>query len=140
VFRVPANRNSLLRVLTMIVAGIFLLQSATASVGATGHADGQALGGVCAPSQPFLGDGGNPAAPVVPAAHPGLCCILHAGAAYFPPKSSATHRVWLQFPDDKPALRESESRSARRFEPSGAPQSPRAPPISSDSNFRAITR
>jgi hypothetical protein len=128
VFFVLTSKNTLLRLLTTIVAGLFLLQSAMASISLANPHAGQATGELCATLQPAPGEAGMPAYPGVPATHHGFCCILHAANIYFPPKISHAHLIRLQFPQELAELWASEDGIRDRREPSSAPQSPRAPP------------
>lgn len=122
------NKNAFLRLVTIIVTGMFLLQSAIASVSLVKHSENGAFRELCATSQPSSGDNGGPAFPTAPANHHGACCILHAAFTCFAPKISATYLTRLNFPENKFELWASESNSRHRLEPSRAPQSPRAPP------------
>lgn len=124
------NKSTLLRLLTIIVTSVFLLQSAVAGINSASHSDNQ-FGVVCANPQPSSGDVGNPTSPTspaVPVGHHGFCCVLHTVAAYFPPNLSYAYLIRLQFADDRFPLWTSEGVPSSLLEPSKAPQSPRAPP------------
>jgi hypothetical protein len=122
-----ANKNRLLRLLTTIVVSLFLLQSALAG-GALGHV-GQTPGETCASSQPATDAGGAPSMPGAPAPHHSFCCVLHVSAIVLPQNLSHASLIRLQFPER--AFESHTSADATpRLEPSGSPQSPRAPPFS----------
>lgn len=122
------SKNTLLRLLTTIVAALFLSQSAMAMISLANPHAGQGTGALCATLQPAPGDAGAPAYPDVPARHHGFCCILHAADIYFPPKISPAHLIRLPLPQEPPEPWALDDRLGGRREPSSAPQSPRAPP------------
>lgn len=124
------NKNTLLRLLTTVVVSLFLLQSAIASIGMTDRHSGSASDEFCASSQTASGDIDKPVVPVGSVSHHSFCCVLHNAAIDFFPRISHAYLIRRQFPEDRFELSAAARAPIQRAEPSGAPQSPRAPPFS----------
>jgi hypothetical protein len=129
VFSSLKNKNTLLHLLTKVVVSLFLLQSAIASVGMTGRHRGSASNELCASFQTASGDIDKPVVPVGFVSHHSFCCVLHNAAIDFPPRISHAYLTRRQFPGNRVELSAAAGIPDLRAEPSGAPQSPRAPPF-----------
>jgi len=121
------NKRSLLRLLTILVTGALLLQSAAAAVGFVDQSN-MSSAELCSTSLSSSGAASGPVTPDTPITHHNSCCILHAVAFVLPIKISHASLIRLQFPDERLKPWASVTAIAQRLEPSRAPQSPRAPP------------
>ena len=124
------RQRAFLRLLAVIVASLFMLHSALAYVDVAKHSGGsQVSGTLCVSPQPTSDTGGNSKLPAVPVGtHHGSCCIIHSTAIDVPDRASHAYFIRMLFPEAVFKFETLNDVRTELLDPSGAPQSPRAPP------------